>query len=48
METCGSNAEIVKCLCPLTITKEQLNKAMDILEESFAAVLNERVSTRSS
>ncbi|MHB1563514.1 MAG: diaminobutyrate--2-oxoglutarate transaminase [Leptospirillum sp.] len=48
METCGSNAEIVKCLCPLTITKDQLNTAMDILEESFAEVLNKHISTRSS
>ena len=48
LETCGSNAEVVKCLSPLTITKEQLDKAIDILEEAFSAVLSEPVSRRSS
>ena len=48
LETCGSNAEVVKCLSPLTITKEQIDRAMDILEEAFSSVLSEPVSSRSS
>ncbi|MHB1606765.1 MAG: diaminobutyrate--2-oxoglutarate transaminase [Leptospirales bacterium] len=44
LETCGSNAEVVKCLCPLTISKEQINKAMDILDDAFASVLSMNVS----
>ncbi len=48
METCGSNAEVVKSLCPLTIGKDQIDAAMDILEEAFSAVLETTVSSQSS
>ena len=33
LETSGSNDQVVKCLIPLTITDEQLNQGLDILEE---------------
>ena len=48
LETCGSNAEVVKCLSPLTVTREQIDRAMDILDDAFAAVLSEPLSSRSS
>jgi diaminobutyrate-2-oxoglutarate transaminase len=48
LETCGSNAEVVKCLSPLTITKEQIDRAMDILEEAFSTIFSEPVFSRSS
>ncbi len=39
IETSGNHSQVVKCLCPLTITHEQINQAMDILDNAFAAVL---------
>jgi len=33
LETSGSNDQVVKCLMPLTITDEQLNQGLDILEQ---------------
>lgn len=39
IETSGPWSEVVKCLCPLTIPVEDLNKGLDILEEAFAKVL---------
>lgn len=33
LETSGSNDQVVKCLIPLTIIDEQLNRGLDILEE---------------
>jgi diaminobutyrate-2-oxoglutarate transaminase len=45
LETSGSNGQVVKCIMPLTITDEQLNKGLDILEE---CVLDEVLGTISS
>lgn len=47
IETSGADSQVVKCLCPLTITKEELDKGMDILERSVATVLREDVSVAS-
>merc|ERR1711916_16216 len=38
IETSGANDEVVKVLCPLTITQEQLNKGLDILAEAVSAI----------
>lgn len=32
IETCGPAGQVVKCLCPLLITDDELNKGLDILE----------------
>ena len=39
IETSGADGQVVKCLCPLTITPEELDQGIDILEESVATVL---------
>ncbi|GGX47601.1 diaminobutyrate--2-oxoglutarate transaminase [Saccharospirillum salsuginis] len=41
IETSGPWDEVVKCLCPLTIPVEDLNKGIDILENAFAKVMPE-------
>lgn len=41
IETSGPWDEVVKCLCPLTIPVEDLNKGIDILEDAFAKVMPE-------
>lgn len=38
IETSGSESHVVKVLCPLTITMEELTRGMDILEESVNVV----------
>ncbi|MBE0489030.1 MAG: diaminobutyrate--2-oxoglutarate transaminase [Halomonas sp.] len=40
IETSGQDGEVVKCLCPLTITDEDLRQGLDILEESARQALN--------
>ncbi|ALM52604.1 diaminobutyrate--2-oxoglutarate transaminase [Halomonas huangheensis] len=40
IETSGQGGEVVKCLCPLTITDEDLIEGLDILERSVEEVLN--------
>lgn len=32
IETCGPDGQVVKCLCPLLITDDELNAGLDILE----------------
>ena len=32
IETCGPAGQVIKCLCPLLITDDELNKGLDILE----------------
>ena len=44
IETSGADSQVVKCLCPLTITREELDKGMDILERSVATVLQQEIS----
>jgi len=45
IETSGSDGQVVKCLSPLTISDDQLEKGLDILKESFWASLAEREET---
>ena len=40
IETSGQDGEVVKCLCPLTITDEDLQQGLDILEESTRQALS--------
>ena len=47
IETSGSEGQVVKCLCPLTITPEELDQGLTILEQSIAAVLLVELSVAS-
>ncbi|MFM2484189.1 diaminobutyrate--2-oxoglutarate transaminase [Celerinatantimonas yamalensis] len=38
IETSGADNEIIKCLCPLTISETALNHGLDILEESMQEI----------
>lgn len=40
IETCGSDGQVIKCLCPLTISDEDLVEGLDILEASTKEVLS--------
>ncbi|MDR5902107.1 MULTISPECIES: diaminobutyrate--2-oxoglutarate transaminase [Halomonas] len=40
IETSGQDGEVVKCLCPLTISDEDLQKGLDILEQSAKQALS--------
>ncbi|WP_108444288.1 diaminobutyrate--2-oxoglutarate transaminase [Halomonas denitrificans] len=40
IETSGQDGEVVKCLCPLTITDEELARGLDILESSAREALS--------
>jgi len=40
IETSGQDGEVVKCLCPLTITDEDLEQGLAILEESARQALS--------
>lgn len=42
IETSGNQGQVVKCFCPLTISEEDLCKGLDILKESFAAVVSQQ------
>src|SRR5690606_24948783 len=43
IETSGPDSEVVKCLCPLTISNEDLTRGLDILDESVTvAVASQR------
>ncbi|MEH6389375.1 MULTISPECIES: diaminobutyrate--2-oxoglutarate transaminase [Pseudomonas] len=48
IETSGNHSQVVKCLCPLVITEEQIDKAMTILDAAFATVFSEQVETQAS
>ena len=41
METCGSDDQVLKFLAPLTISNEELEKGLSILEESTTDVMEE-------
>lgn len=43
IETSGADDEIVKCLTPLTIEKEELARGLDILEASVDAVISKEM-----
>src|SRR5690554_7863075 len=48
IETSGNHSQVVKCLCPLMISEEQIHKAMDILDAAFAKVMAAEVQNRAS
>lgn len=48
IETSGAHSEVVKCLCPLVIEDAQIDRAMDILDAAFAAVLSRQTTSRAS
>ena len=48
IETSGNHSQVVKCLCPLIINKEQIDKAMDILDAAFAKVMSADVKNQAS
>lgn len=41
METSGSDDQVLKCLIPLTISDEELERGLSILEESVIEALSE-------
>lgn len=43
IETSGADGQVVKTLCPLTITKDELNKGLDIIEKSAGLVMKDKV-----
>lgn len=40
IETCGHAGQVVKCLCPLLITDDELNRGLDILEQAVKVSLD--------
>lgn len=44
IETSGANNQVIKCLCPLTITQEELDKGLDILQQAVHRVIAGPVS----
>lgn len=46
VETSGNQGQVVKCFCPLTISEEDLCKGLDILAQSFAAVVAQHFVTK--
>ncbi len=48
IETSGAHSEVVKCLCPLIISDEQIDKALSILDKAFAAVMSEQTENQAS
>ncbi|MDT8428856.1 MAG: diaminobutyrate--2-oxoglutarate transaminase [Pseudomonadales bacterium] len=47
IETSGADSQVVKCLCPLVISMEELNKGLQILEEAVTKVLSSELSAAS-
>lgn len=47
IETSGSESQVVKCLCPLTISESEIEAGLKILEQSVAEVLAEEMSKAS-
>lgn len=47
IETSGAESQVVKCLCPLTITREELDKGLNILEKAVTTVLQQEISAAS-
>jgi len=45
IETGGSHDQVLKCLCPLVITDEELAQGLDIIEKSVAEIVSERAKT---
>ncbi|MDO8909837.1 MAG: diaminobutyrate--2-oxoglutarate transaminase [Pseudohongiella sp.] len=47
IETSGADSQVVKCLCPLTITMEELDKGLDILQKAVNHVLKDSLRAAS-
>jgi diaminobutyrate-2-oxoglutarate transaminase len=47
IETSGADSQVVKCLCPLTISLDELNKGLDILEDAVHKTLAKEHSAAS-
>lgn len=47
IETSGSEGQVVKCLCPLTIKSEELNAGLDILQAATLDVVSNRLKKAS-
>jgi len=45
IETSGAHDEVVKCLASLTITEDELTRGLDILDQAFAAAIDEMAAT---
>lgn len=43
IETAGNHGQVVKCFCPLTITEENLNAGLDIVEAAFEEVMKSKL-----
>ncbi len=48
IETCGNRGQVVKCFCPLTIAKEELERGLDIMAEAVAEVLAVELERKAS
>lgn len=48
IETSGNHSQVVKCLCPLIISEEQIDKAMTILDKAFGKVMGDSVANQAS
>lgn len=48
IETSGPHSEVVKCLCPLTVSEAQIDQAMHILDQAFATVLTRTPTSQAS
>jgi diaminobutyrate-2-oxoglutarate transaminase len=47
IETSGADSQVVKCLCPLTITREELDQGLDILEQAVTKILTKELRVAS-
>ena len=45
IETSGADDQVIKTLCPLTISEEDLQRGLDIVEESVAEVMKAQVES---
>lgn len=43
IETSGADGQVVKTLCPLTISLDELNKGLDIIDESVTCIMKDQV-----
>ncbi|HCE38526.1 MAG TPA: diaminobutyrate--2-oxoglutarate transaminase, partial [Alcanivorax sp.] len=43
IETSGADDQVIKTLCPLTVSEEELHHAMDVIKESVAEVMKDRI-----
>ena len=46
IETCGPDGQVIKCLCSLLITDDELNKGLDILEAAVKRQLEQLASSQ--